>query len=160
MVALVIQPNEATLYAGTDPFTLQSVTRSSIEGTNRPNSSFTFPNGRLAVGRTDYSWAVNQNAWGYVRGQYCDVAIFYQALTPAAITNLYIAGFGTQPKVIGTNGGTNTMVLDWYPTLTLQQAGSVAGPYTDAIDPSTGATPTPPYSQPMTNSMQFYRARQ
>jgi hypothetical protein len=160
MVALVVEPNETTLYAGTDPFTLQSVTRSQIEGTSHPNSSFTFPNGRLAVGRTDYGWATGNNAWGYVRGQYSDVAIFYQSLTPAAITNLYVAGFGTGIRVVGQSDGAGNLKLDWYPGLTLQEADLVAGPYTDVIDPVTTLAPTPPYSQATTNTQHYYRVRQ
>jgi hypothetical protein len=160
MLALVVQPNETTLYAGTNVlYGLTSVTRSSIEGTNHPNSSVTLSNGRLVIGRSDYSWAINQNAWGYVPGNYCDAAIFYQALTPAAITNLYLAGFGNFPRIVGQSAPTNTIKLDWYPSLTLQQAGSVAGPYTDVLDTNAAAV-TPPYSQTMSNSMQFYRARQ
>jgi len=160
MLALVVQPNETTLYAGTNVlYGLTSVTRSSIEGTNHPNSSVTLSNGRLVIGRSDYSWAINQNAWGYVPGNYCDAAIFYQALTPAAITNLYLAGFGNFPRIVGQSAPTNTIKLDWYPSLTLQQAGSVAGPYTDVLDTNAAAV-TPPYSQTMSNSMHFYRARQ
>jgi len=160
MVALVVEPNETTLYAGTNVlYGLTSVTRSSIEGTNHPNASGTLPNGRLVVGRTDYSWATGNNAWAYNRGYYCDAAIFYPALTPAAITNLYLAGFGKGFKVVGQSAPTNTISLNWYPTLKLQQAGSVAGPYTDVLDTNAAAV-TPPYSQTMSNSMQFYRARQ
>jgi hypothetical protein len=162
MVALVVEPNETTLYAGTDPFTLQSVTRSSVEGTSHPNSSGTLPNGRLVIGRSDYSWAINNNSWGYIRGQYCDAAIFYRSLTPAAITNLYVAGFGTGINVVGNSDGAGNMNLDWYPNagIILQEADSVSGPYTDVIDPVTASAPTPPYSQSMTNTMHFYRVRQ
>jgi hypothetical protein len=160
MVALVVEPEETTLYAGTDPYTLQSVTRTSITGTHT-NIPGALPNGRLVVGRTDYSWATGGNAWGYVRGQYCDAAVFHQALSPAAISNLFVAGFGTGAQVIATNGAGN-LGLDWYPSLTLQEADEVTGPYTDVVDPNTLLPVVPPYTVPInleTNKM-FYRVYQ
>lgn len=160
MLALTVQPTETTLYAGTDPFTLQSVTRSSIEGTNYNNISATLPNGRLVVGRTDYGWAVNNNAWGFIRGQFCDAAVFYPALSPAAISNLFVAGFGTGAKIVGTPEGAN-LKLDWYPTLALQEANPVTGPYTDIVDTNTFLPVVPPYTVPIdTTTNKFYRVYQ
>jgi len=160
MLALVVEPNETTLYAGTDPFTLQSVTRSSIEGTSYANGSTNLPNGRLVLGRSDYSWAVNDNAWGFMTAQFCDAAIFYQSLTPAAVSNLFVAGFGTSPRLAGTGDGAGNLNLDWYPNagLILQAADSIGGPYNDVLDINS-INVIPPYSESITNSQRFYRLR-
>jgi hypothetical protein len=158
MLALVVEPNETTLYAGTDPFTLQLVTRSSVEGVSFANGSATLPDGRLVLGRTDYGWAINDNAWGYIPSQFCDATIFYQSLTSAAITNLFVAGFGSDIKVVGESDGAGNMALDWYPSLILQEADSVAGPYADVLD-GNSLPVIPPYSQSMTNAQHYYRVR-
>ncbi len=160
MLALVVELNETTLYAGTDPFTLQSVTRSSVEGTSYANSSTNLPNGRLVLGRSDYSWAVNDNAWGYMTAQFSDAAIFYQSLTPTAISNLFIAGVGTSPRVVGTADGAGNMNLDWYPNvgLILQEADSLNGTFTDVLDINSQNV-TPPYSESITNAQRYYRLR-
>jgi hypothetical protein len=160
MVALVVQPEETTIYAGTDPYTLQSVARSTISGVHT-NVSASLPNGRLVIGRSDYGWAVNNNAWAYIRGQFCNAAVFYQALTPSQITNLFVAGFGTGARVIATNGAGN-LGLDWYPSLALQEADTVTGPYSDVLDPNTLLPVVPPYTVPInleTNKL-FYRVYQ
>lgn len=159
MVALVVAPHETTVYAGTDPFTLQSVTRSSVEGTNRDNISGTLPVGRLALGRSDYSWAQYNNSWAGDTATFSDAAVFYKALTPSTITNLFVAGFGTGVKISGKPDGAGNLILDWYPNinLILQEADSVNGPYTDDTN-----DPTPPYSVPIstTTAQQYYRVRQ
>ncbi len=152
MVALVVEPNETTVYAGTDPFTLQSVTRSSIVGTNYSNISGSLPNGRLALGRTDYAWAQYNNSWADHVAQFNDAAVFNTALTPSAITNLFLSGVGL--TVGATPDGGGNLSLNWLPVLTLQQATSVTGPWTDV-----GGSPTPPYSVPMTSAQKFYRVR-
>jgi hypothetical protein len=160
MVALVVEPNETTLYAGIDPFTLQSVTRSSIEGVSYANGSTNLPDGRLVLGRSDYGWAVNDNAWGYMTAQFSDAAIFYQSLTPTAISNLFVAGVGTSPRIVGTPDGAGNVNLDWYPNagLILQEADSPQGPYTDVLD-SSALNVTPPYSESMTNAQRYYRLK-
>jgi hypothetical protein len=160
MLALVVEPNETTVYAGLDPFTLQSVTRSSVEGVSYANSSTNLPDGRLVLGRSDYSWAVNDNAWGYMTAQFSDAAIFYQSLTPTAISNLFVAGVGTSPSIVGTPDGAGNVNLDWYPNagLILQEADSPQGPYTDVLD-SSALNVTPPYSESMTNAQRYYRLK-
>lgn len=152
MVALVIDTNETTVYAGTDPYTLQVVTRSSIEGTGYSNTNGTLPVGRLALGRTDYSWAQYNNSWAGHNAQFSDAAVFYKALTPSAITNLFLAGVGLQ--VGATSDGAGNLNLNWMPGLTLQEATSVTGPWTDV-----SGSPTPPYSVPMLGTQHYYRAR-
>jgi Concanavalin A-like lectin/glucanases superfamily len=96
MVALVVEPNETTVYAGTDPFTLQMMARSTLEGFSYANIDGTLSNGRLALGRTDYAWANFNNSWAGMNAQFSDAAVFYTALQPAAITNLFLAGVGVQ----------------------------------------------------------------
>jgi hypothetical protein len=161
MVALVVEPNETIVYAGTDPFTLQSMARSSVEGTNYNNISGTLPVGRLALGRSDFSWAQYNNSWAGDSATFSDAAVFYQALSPATITNLYVAGFGTGIRISGKPDGAGNLILNWYPTLTLQEANGATGPWSDATD-SSGNPPTPPYTVPIltTNAQQFFRVRQ
>lgn len=155
MVALVVAPNETTVYAGIDPYTLQSVTRSSIEGTNYNNISGALPGGRLALGRSDYNWAQYNNSWAGHNGKFSDAAVFYKALTPSAITNLFFAGVGLY--VGGTPDGSGNLNLNWMPVLTLQEANLVTGPWTDV-----SGSPTPPYSVPIssTTAQHYYRVRQ
>lgn len=155
MVALVVAPNETTVYAGTDRYTLQSVTRSSIEGTNYNNISGALPGGRLALGRSDYNWAQYNNSWAGQNGKFSDAAVFYQALTPSAITNLFLAGVGLQ--IGGTPDGAGNLSLNWMSGLTLQEANSVTGPWTDV-----SGSPAPPYSVPIptTTPQHYYRVRQ
>lgn len=150
LVALVVQPTETTVYAGTDPFTIQMATRSSITGTNLNNTSGTI-NGPLGVGRTDYGWAQGGNSWAGMVAQFSDAAIFNQALSASTITNLFLAGFGVQ--VGATTDGAGNLILNWLPGGTLQQAANVNGPYTDV--PSA----TAPYYAPMTGTQQFFRVR-
>ena len=161
MVALVVEPNETIVYAGTDPFTLQSTSRSSVEGTNYSNISGTLPVGRLALGRSDFSWAQYNNSWAGDSAIFSDAAVFYKALTPSTITNLYVAGFGTGVRISGKPDGAGNLILNWYPTLTLQEANGATGPWSDATD-SSGNPPTPPYTVPIvtTNAQQFFRVRQ
>jgi hypothetical protein len=150
-VALVVQPAETTVYAGTDPTTLQMVTRSSIEGTSYTNTSGTQV-GRLTFGRTDYTWAQGDgHSTAGSTAQFSDAAIFYQALSPTTITNLFLAGVGVQ--IVGTPDGSGNLILNWLPGGTLQEATNVNGPYTDV----SGATA--PYSVPMTGPQLFYRVK-
>ena len=159
MVGLVVEPEETTLYAGTDPYTLQSVTRSTVTvvHTNVPGI---LPNGRLVIGRTDYGWAHSDNAWGFIRGQFCNAAIFNQALTPTQMTNLFVAGFGTVAKIIGQPDGAGNLTLDWYPSLSLQEADPVTGPYTDVLDINSFPV-VPPYIVPIDfTTNKYYRVYQ
>jgi len=159
MVALVVQPEETTIYAATDPYTLRSVARSTISGVHT-NITASLPNGRLVIGRSDYGWAVNNNAWGYIRGQFCDAAVFYQSLTPTQMTNLFVAGFGTGAKVFGNPDGAGNLTLDWYPSLTLQEGDPVTGPYADVLDVNQVPV-VPPYTVPIDlTTNKFYRAYQ
>ena len=150
-VALVVQADETTVYAGTDPFTMQMVTRSSVTGTNLSNASGTSV-GPLAVGRTDYGWAQGGNSWAGMTAQFSDAAIFNTALSANTITNLFLAGVGVQ--VGGTPDGNGNLILNWLTGGTLQSAPSLTGPYSDM--PSATAPYTVPI--PLTGN-QFYRVR-
>ena len=153
MVALVVDANETTVYAGTDPSTLQSMARSTVEGTNYNNISGTLPAGRLALGRTDYSWAQYNNSWAGHNAQFSDAAVFNKALTPSAITNLFLAGVGVQ--IVGTYDGYGSLNLNWLPGGTLQEADVITGPYTDVPNA------TPPYYVPVstTTPQHYYRVK-
>jgi hypothetical protein len=149
-VALVVQTSETTVYAGSFPAGLQSATRSSVTGTNLINISGTSV-GPLAVGRTDYGWAQGGNSWAGMTAQFSDAAIFNQALSASAITNLFLTGVGLQ--VQGAPDGNGNLNLNWIPSLTLQSAPSVTGPFTDVLNA------TPPYTTPIIGNQQFFRAR-
>ncbi len=155
MVAMVVDANETTVYVGSTNQALQSVTRSSVEGTNYSNTTGYLPAGRLALGRTDWSWAQYNNAWGGQSAMFTDAAVFYKALSPSTITNLFMTGVGLQ--VSGTPDGAGNLNLNWMPGLTLQEATSLSGPWTDVA-----GSPTPPYSVPIsaTTIQHYYRVRQ
>jgi len=155
MVALVVEPSETTVYASTDPYTLQSMTRSSIVGTNFSNTSGTLLNGRLALGRSDYNWAQYNNSWANHNAQFSDAAVFYKALTPSTITNLFLSGVGLH--VGGTPDGSGNLNLNWMSGMTLQEASSLTGPWTDV-----SGSPVPPYNVPIstTATQHYYRVRQ
>jgi hypothetical protein len=154
MVALVVDANETTVYAGTDPSTLQGMTRSTIEGTNYSNISGTLPAGRLALGRTDYSWAQYNNSWAGHNAQFSDAAVFNTALTPSAITNLFLAGVGVQ--IVGTYDGYGSLTLNWLPGGTLQESDSVTGPYTDVPN---ATAPWYVYLPSESSPRRFYRIK-
>jgi hypothetical protein len=72
-------------------------------------------------------------------------------LSASAITNLFLTGVGLQ--VQGAPDGNGNLNLNWIPSLTLQSAPSVTGPFTDVLNA------TPPYTTPIIGNQQFFRAR-
>ena len=162
-VALVVQPTQATVYVGTSKISLASVASGPIldvnggAETNSDSNTMGDTAGLtpLAVGRNPLPWAEGNPAsqWASSYGDWSDVAIFYQALTPQQIQNLYLAGVGI--LIQGTPDGAGNLVLNWFPGFTLQQANNVQGPYTDISEA------TPPYSVPITGTgAVFYRVKQ
>jgi hypothetical protein len=155
-VALVVEPAQATIYMGTDPVTFVASATTGLalsDSTSLGDTPYLTP---LAIGRNPWPWAEGGNAspWASTPGAWSDVAVFYQALTPQQITNLFLAGVGVQ--IAGTPDGAGNLNLNWLPGGTLQEANSASGPYTDVL-----GSPTPPYSVPMptTTRQHYYRVR-
>jgi hypothetical protein len=157
-VALTIDPtgSNATLYAGSHSLGFEI----SVNDTNVTADSFipTAGNGFITVlGRAPYGFAEdNANAFLGINMAVNDMAVFYSALSPQTLTNLYVTGAGaivpTLTGVADPNAPGN-LLLTWG-FGTLQEASEVTGPYTDVSGP-----PTSPYSVPMTDDRKFYRAK-
>ena len=153
-VALTIDPEgtNATLYMGSHGTGLQV----SIDDTNTTGdviNGTASPTAPIVLGRSPYSFY--EQGQGSANGGnnvvFGDVAIFYKALSPSVITNLYLTGalFLKGERDINVPGN----MLLTYPMGTLLESGAVQGPY----NPVTGATS--PFSIPMTNSANYFRLR-
>jgi hypothetical protein len=155
-IALVISTNStpdtnATIYVGAHSTGLASITDSTaINGDTIANGSDV---SLLALGRSAISAADNGTPYTTSTAKFSSVAVFYSALSPQTITNLYVAG----AKGVALQGvpdpSVHGNILLTYPVGTLQQANVVQGPYTDVP----GATT--PYSVPETNSSSFFKVR-
>ena len=76
------------------------------------------------------------------------------------MTNLFVAGFGTGAKIFGQPDGAGNLTLDWYPSLSLQEADPVTGPYTDVLDINSLPV-VPPYTVPIDlTTNKYYRVYQ
>jgi len=141
----------ATIYVGAHSTGLGSVTDSTaINGDAIANGSDV---SILALGRSAVSAADNGVPYTTSTAEFSSVAVFYSALSPQTITNLYVTG----AKGVSLQGVPDPSIhgnlLLTYPVGTLQQANVVQGPYTDV----SGATS--PYSVPETNSSSFFKVR-
>ena len=155
-IALVISTNSspdtnATIYVGAHSTGLGSATDSTaINGDTIANGSDV---SSLTLGRSAISSAENGNPFTTSLAQFSSVAVFYSALSPQTITNLYLIG----AKGVSLQGVPDPLIqgniLLTYPLGTLQQANAVQGPYTDVPGAIT------PYSVPMTNSASFFKVR-
>lgn len=153
-VALTIDPNgtNAILYMGSHSVGLQmsvddtNITQDIISGT----TGLTAP---ILLARSPYSFYEqgNGSANGGNNVAFNDVAIFYKALSPSVITNLYLIGAGVAVTEVSDPNAPGNLLLT-YPLGTLQSATNVTGPYT-AVSEATS-----PYSIPMTNASSFFRA--
>ena len=155
-IALVISTNStpdtnATIYVGSHSTGLGSAIDSTAINGDVINSGSDVSS--LTLGRSAVSSAENGNPFTTSTAQFSSVAVFYSALSPQTITNLYIAG----AKGVSLQGVPDPFIhgniLLTYPVGTLQQANIVQGPYTDVL----GATT--PYSVPMNSSNSFFKVR-
>jgi hypothetical protein len=155
-IALVISTNStpdtnATIYVGSHSTGLGSVTDSTAVNGDLIGigSDVSF----LTLGRSAISSAENGNPYTTSTAQFSSVAVFYSALSPQTITNLYAIG----AKGVSLQGVPDPSVhgnlLLTYPLGTLQQANVVQGPYIDVPGAVT------PYSVPMSNSTSFFMVR-
>jgi Concanavalin A-like lectin/glucanases superfamily len=140
-VALVITPNDATIY------TLN--TNGAFFGNNPvPNAIQGFA-GTTLIGQD--SLALNRTFAGSID----DVAIFNYSMTPDQVQNLYFAGVGGPILLFdGQNLSWNvTLLANVIEVVTLQQATSVKGPWTDV------AGATSPWPVTTTGPGTFYRLK-
>jgi hypothetical protein len=114
-------------------------------------SAAPFTLGRIASAASDNGSFYQANTVAF-----SSVAIFYSALSPQTITNLYQAGAGSNPLPLSIAPDPSTpgnLLVNWI-IGTLQESTSVAGPYND--EPT---YPTPPYSVPRADAQHYYRLR-
>ena len=156
-VALVVAPTQASVFVGNNNSQLVS---STLGGLSLPTSDTAGDTAALyppGLGRMEWPYDEDGggNPWNTMTGTWSDVAIFNQSLTSQQVTNLYLSGVGM--AIYAAPDGLGNLNMSWNPTFTLQEATSVAGPYTDV-----GGSPTPPYSLPLptTTTQHFYRLRQ
>jgi len=137
----------ATIYAGAHSIGLQSATDSTALNGDTIASG-TSPS-VLALGRTTVAASEHGGFYAANTGVFNGVAVFYSALSPQTITNLFLTGAGLY--LSGTrdpNTAGNLLLI--YPMGTLLGSTNLTGPYTVVPGAST------PYSVPMTNKQSFY----
>lgn len=154
-VALVISTNatpdtNATIYVGSATLGLLSASDSTA------TSGYVIVSGSdpniLALGRATPTGSEN-NAFPYAgtTSQFSDVAVFNSALSPAAITNLFLNGVGLHLNGVKDPSTPGNLLLNW-PYGYLQSASVVTGPYADVPMTTNGV----PYSTPMSGT-EFYK---
>jgi hypothetical protein len=152
-VALVISTNatpdtNATIYVGSESLGLLSTNDDTVTNFDVIGSG-SDPN-ILALGRATPTASENGAWYAGTTSQYSDVAVFYSALSPSAITNLFLSGVGLHlqggkdPNIAGN------LLLNW-PYGYLQTSTNVTGPYTDVPLTTNGV----PYSVPISGK-RFY----
>ncbi|HWY75717.1 MAG TPA: immunoglobulin domain-containing protein [Verrucomicrobiae bacterium] len=141
LAALVVQPNQATLYLETTNG-LQSATNVA------PHAAQTFtgvtyvgfdPNGGANSPQRRFNGAIDE------------AMVFGRALAPAEIGALYQAAFPAHVQLYLTVSGGN-IILTWS-NGTLQQSSRVTGTYTDLVGV------TSPYTNAPTAAQQFFRVK-
>jgi hypothetical protein len=142
----------ATLYIGSHSVGFNSVQYSTalngqIIGNNNASLSV------LALGRTTISSSENGGWQATSTAQFNAVAVFYSALSPQTITNLYLTGAGIYLSASPDPNTVGNLLLN-YPMGTLQGATTVTGPYSDVTGAST------PWSVPTTDPQHYYQLRQ
>jgi len=157
-VAMVVSPGHADFYVGNNASNLVSATLAGLSLDDSITAGDTAAAGLPSpgLGRQEYPWSEGGAGSPALTkaGSWSDVAIYYQSLTANQIHTLYAAGAGGW--ITGTPAGGN-LSLNWLLGLTLQEANSVTGPWTDV-----SGSPTPPYSVPIstTTTQHYYRVRQ
>jgi hypothetical protein len=102
-------------------------------------------NGDWAIGATGQGWAEN------FAGAVDEVAIYDTALTPQQISAHYVMGQSGAMAITITRAGTSNVTITWPTGTTLQEAATVAGPYTNVT-----GSPTSPLTIPASGT-KFYR---
>lgn len=149
-------PNSATMYLGnsTGPLLSSTATLPSFDP-NYPGTVYTngYP---ILLGRGGYPWAeppqTTPNAFDGANVYMSDVAIFTNALSSAAVNQIYFAAMGE--AVGATNSPAGGIVITW-PEGTLLSSTNVLGPYT----PVPGASSPFPVHPTPGKPQQFYRVQ-
>jgi hypothetical protein len=153
--ALVVQPDQASLYLGNNNSSLVS---STLSGLSLPTSDAANDTaGLYAPGLGRMQWPYSEDGggapWNTKQATWSDVAVFFYSLPGQSVTNLYLSGVGK--AVYGGNDGQGNLNMNWNPSFILQEGPSVNGPWTDVA-----GSPVPPYAVPLnSNSQRFYRVR-
>jgi hypothetical protein len=153
----------AVLYVGSPSVGLNSVYYSTATTGDIITSGTSLAT--FALGRSTISASENGGFYAGSTVDFSDVAVFYSALSPQTITNLYIAGANysanlgltetpdpNTPGNILLNWSTTYVPLDVY---VLQSATSLTGPWIDVA-----GDPQPPVSIPMSSKALYYRVRE
>lgn len=144
--AITVDTN-ATVYVGSISGGFNSVSYSTaLTGDIFRNNASLAP---LALGRTTVSSSENGGFNATSTAQFNGVAVFYSALSPSTVTNLYLTGVLSLTETPDPNIPGNLLLT--YPVGTLQSANVVTGPYT----PVNGASS--PWSVTPTQPQQYYR---
>jgi len=139
MVAMVIYPDKAILYLGTN-----GVLRSATNVLAHTSDVF---GNNWQIGHDNNS----ANATRTFNGLIDEVAVFTQSLSPARLAAYYqaalqggvlITNIGTAPQTLeftSINAVAGQAVLQWIGSGTLQEAGSILGPWTNSANQSVPA---------------------
>jgi hypothetical protein len=139
-VAVVIEPTQATVYAGNTNGLASAVN----VNTNAPYPNIVWDGiGWLGA---DPDNSLNRT----LNGKMDEVAIFNYAFTPQQVTNLYNAALGVAPSVTLTIEKVGANVRLTWPQGSLLEATNVTGPWTTN-------SATSPYTTAPTGSKKFYR---
>jgi hypothetical protein len=155
-IALVISTNatpdtNATIYVGSESLGLLSANDDTATN-GHTIGSVTGDRGVLALGRSTSSSSENGGFYQGTTSQYSDVAVFNSALSPSAITNLFLSGVGLHLQAVPDPSIMGNLLLTW-PYGYLQSSVNVTGPYTDVPNTTNGV----PYSIPTSGSRNFFR---
>jgi len=153
-VALVVQPDQATVYVGNNNSNLVSATLSALSLPTSDEAGDTAGLYAPGLGRMQWPYAEDGGGapWTTMQGTWSDVAIFFSSLSPSSITNLYLTGIDR--TLYAAPDGLGNLILNWSPAFTLRQADSLTGPWVDV-----GGSPTPPLSVPISKviTQRYYR---
>jgi hypothetical protein len=148
----ITSDTNATIYVGAPSIGLLSATDSStLTGDNigSGTSASAFTLGRIASAASDNGSFYQANTVAFN-----SIAIFYSALSPQGITNLYLAGVGDLlPLVASSDPNVSGNILLTYPVGTLQVSTALPGNFTDVPGASS------PWSVPTSGQAAFFRVR-
>ncbi len=139
LIGMVIEPTTTTVYLGT--------------GGTLTNSSGAFDNPVMTFAGTSYIGCDSGNGTRVFNGYIDDVAFFNRALSTNDIARMYYVALGQlpAPTSLTWSNSPSGLVLTWPAPWTLQQADSVAGPWSAAGGVTSGVP------IPMNQPKRFYR---
>ena len=119
-VALVVEPTQVTIYMGTNQASLTSAVNTGLTVSDSTTLGDTANLTPLAVGRNPQPWAEGNPAsqWASQYGTWSDVAVFYKALTPQQITNLFMSAGNYIPPTVAFSGTPTNVFVSQFVTFT------------------------------------------